>query len=83
MIKRSSSQATEHIVSFFDMLRTELAFYVCCLNLHDRLASMGSPICFTQPAAAGTRRIQFRGLYDVSLALNMRRSVVPNSVDVD
>jgi DNA mismatch repair ATPase MutS len=44
---------------------------------------MGFPICFPQPAAAGTRRIQFRGLYDVSLALNMRRSVVPNSVDAD
>jgi DNA mismatch repair ATPase MutS len=77
------AQATEHIVSFFEMLKTELAFYVCCLNLHDRLTSLGMPICLPRPEIAGPRSLHFSGLYDVCLALSMGQSVAPNTIDVD
>ena len=33
------SRSSQHIVSFFEMLLTELAFYVGCLNLHRRLTA--------------------------------------------
>ncbi|HXF75913.1 MAG TPA: hypothetical protein VNN13_07450 [Methylomirabilota bacterium] len=31
------AQSTDHILSFFQMLRTEVAFYIGCLNLHTEL----------------------------------------------
>jgi hypothetical protein len=40
------AQSGDHVLSFFKMLRTELAFYVGCLNLHGRLAAKREPVCF-------------------------------------
>jgi DNA mismatch repair ATPase MutS len=65
------------------MLRTELAFYVGCLNLYGRLASKGEPMCFPRPVPAGERRHRFRGLYDPCLSLLMERSVVGNTIEAD
>jgi hypothetical protein len=45
------AQSTDHILSFFGMLRAELGFYVSCLNLHEHLIERGEPTCFL--AAAG------------------------------
>ncbi len=75
------AQSADHILSFFQMLRMELAFYVGVLNLYQRLAAIGVPICFPQPHPAGTRRRRFAGLYDVCLALHMNTRVVGNTVD--
>ena len=38
------------------MLRCELGFYIGCLNVRDRLADKGEPMCLPVPAAAGRRR---------------------------
>ncbi|ASW56861.1 DNA mismatch repair protein MutS [Plantactinospora sp. KBS50] len=46
------AQATEHIVAFFGTLRLELAFYLGCLNVHDRLDRLGMPLCRPRPLAA-------------------------------
>jgi DNA mismatch repair ATPase MutS len=75
------AQSADHVVRFFKMLRAELAFYVGCLNLHERLLSQGEPLCFPTPAPAGTRRHEFSGLSDVCLSLNMGRRVVSNTVN--
>jgi hypothetical protein len=77
------AQSADHIFAFFEMLRLELAFYVGCLNLRDRLARIGEPVAVPVPAAATQRRHAFHGLYDVCLALSMQRPVVPNAVDAD
>lgn len=82
-VANAVAQATEHIVSFFEMLKTELAFYVGCLNLRDSLESIGAPMCLPKPAAVEARQLRFSNLYDVSLALNMARAVVSNSIDAD
>lgn len=76
------AQSCDHILGFFSMLRTELAFYVGCLNLHDKLTALGSPTCFPEPAEASERRHGFQGLYDISLSLTMDRPVVANNVDL-
>jgi len=76
-------QSTDHIFNFIVMLRTELAFYVGCLNLHTHLAGMGEPIAFPQPKASGERRHRFKGLYDVCLALRLEQSVVGNDMNAD
>jgi len=76
-------QSADHIVAFFEALRVELAFYVAALNLHDRLAALGAPVAWPQPAPAGALTFRSRGLYDVSLALQMGRPVVGNAVNAD
>jgi hypothetical protein len=66
------AQSADHILSFFTMLRSELGFYVGCLNARDRLAQKGEPVCFPELAAAcGPPRLSFRGLYDVCLSLRL------------
>ena len=77
------AQSADHVLSFFKMLRTELGFYVGCLNLHGRLVAKKEPVCFPTPAPAGERRHRFRGLYDVCLSLHMENRVVGNTVDAD
>jgi hypothetical protein len=76
-------QSTEHILSFFAMLRLELGFYVGCLNLRDRLTRKGEPICLPEPLAAGKTMLAGRGLYDVCLSLNMAGRAVGNDVTAD
>ncbi|HEX4077444.1 MAG TPA: hypothetical protein VHX61_01030 [Rhizomicrobium sp.] len=80
LIANALGQSTDHILSFFHMLRTELAFYVGCLNLHGELLARGEPICFPEPVALGERKHSFRGLYDVCLALTLTHHVVGNDV---
>ena len=77
------AQSNDHILSFFKMLRTELAFFVSCLNLHEQLAQLREPSCFPHPAALSERRHTFEGLYDACLALSMGREVVGNDLNAD
>lgn len=83
LVANALAQSTDHIVGFFAMLRTELAFYVGCLNLRRRLAAEGKPVCFPEPAGAGERRLSATGLYDVCLALKLGRAVVDNDIAAD
>jgi MutS-like protein len=83
LVASALAQSTEHMLSFFEVLRVELAFYVCCLNLHDKLTSLGTPLSYPQPGAVGVRRLRCSGLYDVCLALSMGRSVVGNALNAE
>jgi DNA mismatch repair ATPase MutS len=77
------AQSTDHILSFFNVLRLELGFYVACLNLRDHLARKGEPICFPEALAVGRARFFARKLYDVCLSLTIQDRVVSNDVDGD
>ncbi len=77
------AESAGHIVGFFEMLRTELAFYVGSLNLHSRLSGKGEPVCFPVPSPSGSHSLSFRGLYDICLSLHMEKRVVGNAVDAD
>jgi DNA mismatch repair ATPase MutS len=83
IVANAMTQSNDHILSFFQLLRAELAFYVGCLNLHDRLSAKGEPVCFPVPAPCAERRFTVRGLYDVCLALTLDGGVVGNDVDAD
>jgi MutS-like protein len=83
LVANALAQSTDHILSFFHMLRTELAFYVGCLNLHAHLGQLGEPICFPVPAAVGERKLSFSNLHDASLALSMGKTVVGNELNAD
>lgn len=82
-VANALAQSMDHILGFFEMLRTELAFYVGCLNLHDRLSQLGAPTCLPQPTAAGAGDFRFDALYDPCLALGMQRQPVGNDLVAD
>ncbi len=77
------AQATEHIENFFAMLRNELAFYVGCINLKEKLEQIGTPIAFPVPVNMNERQHVFQGMYDVSLALTMKQTIVGNDINAD
>ena len=77
------ARSTDHMRGFFGMLRTELAFYVGCLNLHEELARKGEPTCFPLPVAPDERRLSFRGLREICLALSLDQRVVGNDANAD
>jgi DNA mismatch repair ATPase MutS len=83
LVGNALAQSTDHILSFFQMLRTELAFYIGCLNLHAQLRRMEEPTCLPVPARAGERKLSFSGLYDISLALSAGTKVVGNDLNAD
>ncbi len=82
-VARALAQSSDHVLSFFKVLRTELAFYVGCLNLHNRLVSKGMPTAFPTPMSVGERSHNVSGLYDVCLALTMDHGVVGNTVNAE
>lgn len=82
-VANALAQSTEHIVSFFEMLRTELAFYVGALNLNDRLVQRGAPICLPEALAPGSQGLRCADLRDACLVLKLPQPVVGNTVDAD
>ncbi|HTS05469.1 MAG TPA: DNA mismatch repair protein MutS [Candidatus Eisenbacteria bacterium] len=82
-VARALSQSAEHVLGFFKMLRTELAFYVGALNLHAHLVSRGMPVIFPTPRRAGERKQEFRSMYDVCFVLTMNRAVVANTINAN
>jgi DNA mismatch repair ATPase MutS len=81
-VANAVAQATDHVASFFVLLRTELAFYIGCMNLRRQLDSNGLPICFPVPSQSGARKHSCVELRDACLALSMKR-VVGNDLDAD
>ncbi|HTT84631.1 MAG TPA: hypothetical protein VMF67_14225 [Rhizomicrobium sp.] len=77
------AQSRDHIRNFFSELRQELAFYVGCVNLCERLTQKGEPVCLPEPMTSGDADFSFRGLYDACLALNLGQRVVGNDANAD
>jgi DNA mismatch repair ATPase MutS len=80
-VANAVAQARDHILGFFVALRSELAFYLGGLNLRDRLAALGAPICMPCPRPVGQRQLRFTELYDPCLALAMGARPVGNCAD--
>jgi DNA mismatch repair ATPase MutS len=83
LVANALAQSADHVLSFFQCLRAELAFYIGCINLRGRLANLGEPICLPGIAPPGCRRLEFSGLYDASLALSSGKKVVGNDLAAD
>ena len=82
-VANAVAQSADHIESFFTMLRSELGFYVGCLNLSERLASIGEPMTCPEPCGTEPVRYSCEGLCDVSLVLQTGGRVVGNDVTAD
>ncbi|MGH3198551.1 MAG: MutS-related protein [Streptosporangiaceae bacterium] len=83
LVADAVAQSADHVKSFFSMLRIELAFYLGCLNLRERLDAKGEPACFPTPLAAGQLTLAAEGIYDVCLTLHLADRVVGNDVNAD
>jgi DNA mismatch repair ATPase MutS len=83
LVANALAQSADHIIGFFRMLRTELAFYVGCLNLEERLAAKGEPLCFPMPVARGEQPLSFTELYDICLSLSMDSRAIGNTINAD
>ncbi|MBX6350827.1 MAG: DNA mismatch repair protein MutS [Clostridia bacterium] len=73
--------SVDHILGFFLSLRRELAFYLACVQLAERLRGLAVPIAFPVPRPTGARGWSFQGLVDPGLALASDAPPVGNDLD--
>lgn len=83
LVANAVAQAADHIDNYFKMLRIELAFYIGCLNLYEHLDHIGAPMSFPLPAPSNERRHVCKGLYDLCLAVTMKKKIIGNDVRAD
>ncbi len=76
-------QSTDHILRFFTSLKSELAFYLGCINLREELIHLGEPVCFPLPREPGERALTCKGLYDPCMALQKKQVVIGNDVNAE
>jgi MutS domain V len=82
-VAEALGQSTDHLLAFFGMLRTELAFFIGALNLRDRLRAKGERFCLPEPLPLGVTGLSAQALCDVSLTLSVRERVVGNDLAAD
>lgn len=73
----------KELSSFFESLHFQLAFYIGCANLKNRLTQMNIPT--NMPAVMNMEFdfFKFRGLYDLSMAIYNRSMPVSNDLDTE
>jgi hypothetical protein len=82
-VANALTQSRDHVLSFFIMLRTEIGFYVACLNLNDRLVAKGKPTTFPVIVPRDQVALSARGLYDICLTLTVDQPVVAHDIDAE
>ena len=83
LVGNALGQSTDHVVSFFRMLRAELGFYLGVLNLIAALGKKSVPTCFPEPLPASQTALSFEGLHDAALAFHLDAPVVGNDVEAE
>ncbi|WP_321969124.1 MutS-related protein [Paraburkholderia tropica] len=79
LIAEALWKSAHHVLAFLKALRTELAFCVACLNLHERPAGIGETVSWPQVQVAG-RGFACEGLSDACLSLTMMAGTTGNDV---
>ncbi len=84
LVANALAQSTDRIAAYFTQLRTEVAFFVACLNVERRLEAAGVPTCRPEPVGLQPAPIlSARGLYDGVLALRTCGRVIGNDLHAD
>ncbi len=71
------------IQRFFEALRFEAGFYAGSVHLYSILSAIHAPISFPEALKTGNESLTFRGLYDISLALQEKKTPVQNDMDAN
>lgn len=79
-VAQAAAASADHVRDFLLALRSELGFYVGCLNLAESLAGLSLPVCVPRAHAATGPAPSARGLYDPCLAL-LRGGAVGSDLD--
>ncbi len=82
-VANAVAQAAQHIFTFLDALRSDLAFHIGCVRLADRLRTLEVPICLPQFSPPTTPQLRARALRDPTLALIRGRAPEANDFDAD
>ena len=82
-VANSLAQSNDHILSFFRILKTELGFYIGCLNLFEKLTDLEEPVTFPIPEMRENQLYSSKGLYDACLSLTREKKVVGNNIIAD
>ena len=82
-IANSLAQSVDHILSFFTLLRSELAFYLGCINLSDLMKKRNRSLTFPVPLENQNNTLIFKDLYDICLALTTSDYIVGNDLEVN
>ena len=80
-VANALAQSADHIDSFFEMLKVELAFYMGSLNLYEQLNQISAPVSFPVPLIPGKGKLSFKQLCDPSFALTVKHKVVGNNLE--
>lgn len=75
------ARSVDHVLDFLKMLRTEVGFYVACLNLADQLTALGASMTTPEVLAVNKVTLRAHGLYDLCLALTLKQPVIANDVE--
>lgn len=68
---------------FFESLRFEAGFYSASVHLYSMLSSVHAPLCFPELPETETKNFNFKGLYDICLALQEKKIPVQNDMDAN
>ena len=79
----SLSRSAKHVDNFFKLLRKELAFYLGCINLNKTLQSKTLQSTFPKVWDKKEIRLSSKGIYDISLALILKKEIVTNDLEAD
>jgi hypothetical protein len=82
LVANAAAQSADHILSFFRSLRSELGFYIGCLNLHEEMVRRGQVVCFPTPEPSAAKSLSYERLYDICLSLSIDDPVVANDGDL-
>ncbi|MGH6877143.1 MAG: MutS-related protein [Rhizomicrobium sp.] len=77
------AQSRDRVRNYFAALRQELAFYIGCINLHERLTRKKAPICLPTPSSPQERQFSFCALTDLCLLLERDGQVTANDMQAD
>ena len=79
----SLSHSARHVDNFFKLLRKELAFYLGCINLTKTLQSKTLQSTFPKVWDKKEFKLSSKGIYDISLALILKKEIVTNDLEAD
>jgi len=80
-VANSMAQSVDHIENFILNMKSEMAFYIGCLNLQEKLSETGERTGFPDPQEPGLHTYHYKGLYDICLSLTLNRKVVGNDLE--
>ncbi len=82
-VTNALAQSAEHLSSFFDALRTELGFYVGCLNFMEIMKGYGLPTCIPTLTENASDSRSWSQMYDIALVFMKKSAVNGNDLKTE